>query len=203
MQGMRLGRRRIGMLATVLLIGLPTPAAAQFSESYNFLKAVRDKDAAKAQEIIGKPGNTVVNTRDNDTGETALHIATRRADSAWVGFLLGAGANANARDRGGNTPLMLATQVRWADGVRIFVTIKAQIDLQNRLGETALQTAVQNRDSFTAKTLVDAGANPDINDNSGTSARSLASNDPRAAALARLFKDVPVRAARPAQGPSL
>nr|WP_310524308.1 ankyrin repeat domain-containing protein [Polymorphobacter sp.] len=188
----------------IAALGMAVPAAAQFSDSYNFLKAVREKDAAKAKEIMDKPGaNTIVNTRDNDTGETGLHIATKRSDAAWVGFMLQEGANANARDREGNTPLMLATQVRWADGVRILTSVKAQVDLQNRLGETALQKAVQNRDSFTAKLLLDAGANPDINDNSGSSARALASADPRATAVARLLKDVPVRTMKPAQGPSL
>lgn len=188
----------------VAALGLAVPAAAQFSDSYNFLKAVREKDGAKAKEIMDKPGaNTIVNTRDNDTGETALHIATKRADAAWVGFMLQEGANANSRDREGNTPLMIATQVRWSDGVRILTSVKAQVDLQNRLGETALQKAVQNRDSDTAKLLLDAGANPDINDNSGTSARALANADPRGVAVARLFKDIPVRTTKPAQGPSL
>lgn len=195
--------RGIAVAVAVAMIGAATPAAAQFSESYNFIKAVKDKDGAKAREILDKPGNTVVNTRDGDSGDTALHIATRRSDAAWVGFMLQKGASANARDREGNTPLMLATQVRWGEGVRIFVSVQAQLDLQNRMGETALQKAVQNRDSDTAKMLIDAGANPDISDNSGSSARMLATNDPRATAIARLFKDVPVRKARPAQGPSL
>lgn len=196
-------RRNLMVVAAVMAAAAASPAAAQFSESYNFLKAVRDKDGNKAKEILEKPGNTVVNTRDTDTGETGLHIATRRSDAAWVGFLLQAGASANARDREGNTPLMLATQVRWADGVRIFVTVKAQLDAQNRLGETALQKAVQNRDSFTAKMLIDAGASPDLADNSGVSARMMANSDPRAAALARLLKEVPEKKARPTQGPSL
>ena len=185
------------LVAAVAMIGLAVPAAAQFSDSYNFLKAVKEKDAAKATEILDKPGNIVVNTRDADTGETALHIATKRSDAAWVGFMLQRGANANARDREGNTPLLAATQVRWSEGVRIFIAIKAQLDAQNRLGETALHKAIQNRDSITAKMLIDAGANPDINDNSGVSARTIANADPRAAALAKMLKDIPVRAARP------
>jgi uncharacterized protein len=191
------------MVAALMMVGLSVPAAAQFSESYNFLKAVKDKDGGKATELLDKPGNTIVNTRDNDTGETALHIVTKRADASWVGFLLQKGASANSRDRDGNTPVMIAAQSRWSEGVSIFVLVKAQLDLQNRIGETALQKAVQNRDSNTAKLLVDAGANPDITDSSGASARSLADNDPRAAQIAKLFKDVPVRKARPAQGPSL
>jgi ankyrin repeat protein len=191
------------LLAVMLAVNLASPAVAQFSESYNFLKAVRDKDGAKATEILDKPGNTVVNTRDTDTGETALHITTRRSDPAWTGFLLQKGASPNSRDREGNTPLMLATQARWAEGVGIFLLVKAQVDLQNRIGETALQKAVQNRDLQTAKQLIEAGANPDITDSSGASARSLAESDPRSASIAKLMKDLPVRKARPAQGPSI
>lgn len=195
--------RAVAIMVAAVVVGFAAPAAAQFSDSYNFIKAVKDKDGAKATEILDKPGNTVINTRDSDSGDTALHIATRRSDATWVGFMLQKGASANSRDREGDTPIMLATQVRWTEGVRIFILINAQLDLQNRLGETALQKAVQNRDSATAKMLLDAGANPDITDNSGKSARMLASNDPRAAAVAKLFKDIPLRKARQAQGPSL
>lgn len=193
----------LAMVLALATLGLAVPAAAQFSDSYNFLKAVREKDGGKAREILDKPGNTVINTRDSATGETALHIATKRSDAAWVGYMLQEGANANARDNEGNTALMLATQVRWSDGVRILTAVKAQVDVQNRLGETALHKAVQNRDSFTAKMLIDAGASPDINDNSGLSPRALADSDPRAAAVAKLLKDVPVRKPRATQGPSL
>jgi ankyrin repeat protein len=199
---MRSNWMRIVITALTALM-LAAPAAAQFSESYNFLKAVKDKDGAKATEILDKPGNTVVNTRDADTGETGLHITTRRSDAAWTGFLLQKGASPNTRDREGNTPLMLATQARWAEGVGIFLLVKAQLDLQNRIGETALQKAVQNRDLAIAKQLVEAGANPDITDSSGASARSLAEADPRSASIAKLMKDVPVRKAKPAQGPSI
>ncbi len=197
-----MGRRRhFALLALALLVA--APAAAQFGDAYNFIKAVKDKDGGKATELLDKPGTTVINSRDNDTGETGLHIVTRRQDATWVGFLLQKGANVNARDKDGNTPLHLAAQTGWGDGVRTLLGYKAGIDLQNRLGETALQIATQKRDSGTAKLLVDAGASPDITDNSGASARSLAEGDPRATTIARLLKDVPVKKARPVQGPSL
>ena len=197
------GVKQLGLGMAILALALASPAAAQFTDSYYFIKAVKDKDGAKAQEILDKPGTTVVNTRDSDTGDTGLHIAVKRGDIAWVGFLLQKGANTNARDREGNSPLMIAAQTRWAEGVQLFLQIKVQIDLQNRLGETALLKAVQGRDTDMAKLLIDAGANPDLSDNSGISARSLATNDPRATQIAKLFKDLPVRKAKPAQGPSL
>lgn len=196
-------RRWLTPLTVLATLAAATPALAQFTDSYNFLKAVREKDSRKAMEILDKPGSTIVNTRDADTGETALHIAVKRSDVAWVGFVLQKGGNVNARDREGNTALMLASQARWAEGAQVLVQVRAQVDQQNRLGETALQMAVRNRDTTIAKLLLDAGASPDINDSTGVSARALADSDPRAAAVARLLKDVPVRKPRPVQGPSI
>ena len=194
----------LAVALALLAAGLTAaPAAAQFSDAYGFLKAVKDKDGAKATEFLDKPGNTIVNSRDGDTGETALHIVTRRGDLTWTGFLAGKDANLNAKDREGNTPLIIATIARWSEGVALFTKLKVDINTQNRLGETALLKAVQGRDSYNAKALLDAGANPDINDSSGVSARRAASEDPRAASIAKMLKEVPVRAARPVQGPSL
>ena len=51
--------------------------------------------------------------------------------------------------------------------------------------------------------LIDAGANPDLTDNTGTTARSFAQGDARSGAVARLLKDVPVRTAKKLQGPSI
>lgn len=190
-------------LAAMVMLAFAGPAAAQFSDSYNFLKAVRDRDVNKAIELADKPGTTIVNVRDADTGEAAVHIVTRRADLGWLGLMYQKGANLNAKDRDGNTALILATIGRWTDGVATLLRLKAQVDAQNRLGETALLKAVQARDLGLARALINAGANPDIADNSGTSARIAAENDPRAATIARLLKDIPAKPAGRMQGPSL
>lgn len=191
------------LLALLMGGALAAPAAAQFSDSYNFLKAVRDREVNKAIEMADKPGTTVVNVRDADTGEAAVHIVVRRADIGWLGLLYQKGANLNAKDRDGNTPLILATIGRWGDGIATLIRLKAQVNLQNRLGETALLKAVQARDLGLTKALVEAGANPDIADNSGTSPRIAAENDTRAAAIAKLFKDIPAKPGGRVQGPSL
>jgi uncharacterized protein len=191
------------LLAASFALALAAPAAAQFSDSYNFLKAVREREVNKAIELADKPGTTVVNVRDADTGEAAVHIVTRRADIGWLGLLYQKGANLNAKDRDGNTPLILATIGRWNDGIATLIRLKAQVNVQNRLGETALLKAVQARDLALTKALIDAGANPDIADNSGTSPRIAAENDTRAASIAKLFKDIPAKPAGRVQGPSL
>jgi hypothetical protein len=191
------------LLAPVLALALASPAAAQFSDSYNFLKAVKERDVNKAIELADKPGTTIVNTRDGDTGEAAIHVVTKRADLGWLGLLYQKGANLNMKDRDGNTPLILASISRWSEGVATLIRLKAQVNLQNRLGETALLKAVQARALDVAKLLIEAGANPDIADNSGISARAAVESDPRATAMAKLMKDIPVKAPSKMQGPSL
>ena len=190
--------------AAALLV--PTAAQAQFSDSFNFLKAVRDRDGDKATKLLEKPGGTVVNTRDVKNGETALHIVVARRDLTWMGFLLAKGAKPDLTNAAGDTPLMLATQLRWIDGVRTLIAQGATVDKPNDNGETPLIRAVQLRDLATVRLLVAQGANPDKRDAiAGMSARDYAEREGRSSglteALAAAKTAKPVSAA--VQGPSL
>ncbi len=201
------GRLVAGMLLAVVLASGsagPGPAAAQFSDGFNFLKAVRERDVLRARALLDKPGSTIVNARDLDTGDTALHIATRRRDTPWMAFLLQNGADPNARDRAGETPLMVAARTGFADGVRVMIAVKAQVDAANARGETPLMIAVLNRDPAVARLLLEAGADPDRPDNAtGLSAREHAARDPRAGPVGRLLAEAPRRETRSVSGPQL
>lgn len=167
----------IAVLAAIALL-IPAAASAQFSDSYNFLKAVRERDGDKATKMLNEPGSTIVNTKDITSGETALHIVTARRDLTWMGFLLQRGANPNARDKNGVTPLMVATNLRFADGAETLIARKAKVDDTNNSGETALIRAVQLRDLAMVRLLLKAGANPDKQDTiAGQSARDYAAGD--------------------------
>lgn len=192
-------RPRITALAVIALLA-SAPAAAQFSDSYNLIKAVRDKDVAKAREILDKPSSTVVNAREPSTGDAPIHIVVKSHDIAWLGFLLQASADANARDRDGNTPLVLAAAGRWTEGVELLIAIHAEVDRRNNSGETALIKAAQANDVADARILLDAGANPDLSDNAaGHSARDYAMQ--RGGPLGKLLAEAPKKASRPVQGP--
>lgn len=172
----RLSRFWMAAMACALLF--PAAAQAQFSDSYNFLKAVRERDGDKATQLLNEPGSTIVNTKDISSGETALHIVTARRDLTWMGFLLQRGANPNARDKNGVTPLMVATNLRFLDGVETLLAKKAQVDAPNNSGETALIRAVQLRDLALVRLLLKNGANPDRQDTiAGQSARDYAGGD--------------------------
>ncbi|MEH6791019.1 ankyrin repeat domain-containing protein [Parasphingorhabdus sp.] len=185
---MMLGGKLLGFLRCAVIpafaFAFAVPAAAQFSDSYNFLKAVDDRDGEEANKFLNRPGTVIINTRDNSTGRGALHIAVDRKDSTWLAFLLQKGANPNIRDKQGLTPLMMATQLRFVEGVKILLAKDAAVDETNKQGETALIRAVQLRDSELVRLLLASGANPDRTDTlAGLSARDYAKRDRRAASI--------------------
>lgn len=167
-------RRLILSLAGLAALSATAPALAQFSESYKFLEAVRKKDGEKVTQALADPAQTVVNTRDVTSGESALHIVTNRRDLTWMQFLIAKGANVNARDAKGVTPLVSAVNANFAEGVELLLGKGARLDDSNNAGETPLITAVHNRNVVVMRLLLKAGANPDRADNSGRSAKDYA-----------------------------
>jgi uncharacterized protein len=180
------------VLALVMPVaaGIIAPAAqAQFSDSYNFLKAVKDRKGDEAEKFLGETGSVIINTRDSTTGAGALHIVIQRRDSQWLGYLLQKGANPDLADKNGTTPLMLATQLGFVDGIDWLMQFKAKVDASNRSGETALILAVQLRNPDAVRALLKAGANPDKADiRSGYSARDYAKQDGRASAILAIIE---------------
>ena len=179
------------VLLPLAVIALAAPAQAQFSDSYNFLKAVKDRDGGKAQELLSNNASTLIDTRDVTTGERALHIVTRERDRNWVAFLLQKGANANAKDGRGATPLQIAASIGFIEGAQLLLLRGAQVDLANSQGETPLILAVQRRDMPMVRLLLTEGADPSRKDTvTGMSARDYAVRDGRSQAILKLMDEI-------------
>lgn len=179
------------VLLPLAIIAVAAPAQAQFSDSYNFLKAVKDRDGGKAQELLNNNASTLIDTRDLTTGERALHIVTRERDRNWVAFLLQKGANANAKDGRGTTPLQIAASIGFVEGAQLLLLRGAQVDLANSQGETPLILAVQRRDLPMVRLLLTEGADPARKDTvTGMSARDYAVRDGRSQAVLRLMDEI-------------
>lgn len=186
-------------------LAMAAPLGAQsFSDGYTFIKAVKDRDGNKVTEMVGgERGAILVNTKDAGNGDSALHIVTRGRDGAWLTFLLAKGAQPNVENKAGDTPLVIAAQIGWTEGVRLLLTAGAKVDQTNSRGETPLILAVQQRDVPTIQLLLSKGADPKRTDSAaGYSAIDYAKRDPRGAPIVKLLEE-PRAAPKPVLGPKL
>lgn len=192
------------VLAASMVLTVATPVVGQqtFSDSFTFLKAVRERDGAKVTDLVAEPGSVVINTRDRSNGEGALHIVVRGRDLNWLAFLLGKGARPDLQSNRGDTPLTLAAQIGWLEGVEQLLSRRAGVDLPNGRGETALILATQRRDVPLVRLLLSRRADPKRTDNvAGMSALDYAKQDPRAGAVLKML-EAKVAPAKPVAGPT-
>ena len=193
---------RILMVSMILVLAAPAAAQFNFSDGFTFLKAVRERDGDKVTDLVSQPGNVVINTRDRGTGEGALHIVVRGRDLNWLTFLLGKGARPDIQTNRGDTPLTLAAQIGWLDGVELLLARRAGVDVPNGRGETALIIAAQRRDLPMVRLLLGKNANPKRTDNvAGMSALDYARQDPRAAPVLKLL-EAKAAPTKPVAGPA-
>jgi ankyrin repeat protein len=178
------------VLGAAVLAAISTPVIGQggLSPSYEFVKAVRDRNGGKAQELLAGNPAGIVNGRDSD-GNTALIIAVTREDQNWTAFLLRRGADVNLAGKGGDTPVIAAARVGFDEAVDWLLGDGAKVDAANKMGETALIVAVQQRNARLVKMLLDAGADPDKTDSAaGFSARDYAQRDTRSRQILQLIE---------------
>jgi len=192
------------LILAALAVAAPATAQLGQSDGYKFLQAIKDAKGDEVTAALNKPGTTIVNTRDFNTRETALHIVAKRGDQTYALYLLQKGADPNLRDLHGNTPLMIATTAGAEPVVAVLISHHANVDLANDGGETPLIRAVQRRDIPIVRDLLAAGADPDRPDSlAGQSARDYAHADSRTPALAKLIDETPKRDKRAVSGPKL
>jgi ankyrin repeat protein len=172
-------RKLAAIAGAASALAFAAPGGAQtYSDGYKLLQAVEKKDRSEFDQLVAK-NHTVINARDITSGRTGLHIAVARRDSSWLNYIASEGANPNVADNKGVTPIMLASQLGWVEGVQALIDHGAQVDVPSSTGETPLISAVHRRDTQMMRALLQAGADPDRTDNSGRSARDYAELDGR------------------------
>ena len=187
---------RIAAAALALTVAMPA-AAQNYSDGYNFIKAVKDHDGDKVTDMLNKPGTTIINTRDS-SGDTALHIVTRNHDSTWLSFMLAKGANPDMQNGKGETALSLCAQIGWTDGAELLLSQGAGVDIGNSRGETPLILAVQSHNLPMVRLLLAHGASPTKTDHvTGYSALDYARQDSHDQPIARMLEAKAGGASRP------
>lgn len=112
-------------------------------------------------------------TRYSHSLDASLRNAACGGDVATIRKLLMLGANVNATDAGGYSPLMLVeactthTSPSRGELVEILIANGAAANLQARDGSNALMHAAGNGDTRAVKALLKSGASVNIADNEG------------------------------------
>jgi ankyrin repeat protein len=97
------------------------------------------------------------------SGETPLHVASRRGHVEIVKLLLEHGADPNIRDMYGETPLHDAAYWGHADVVKLLLEHGADLSAKNKYGETPLFLAIHSEyGTEVAKLLLERGADPNV-----------------------------------------
>ena len=151
---------RLRLLAAAIVLGAAiAPAAAQnYSNSYTFIKAVKDRDGAKVTSVLEAAGSTVGSAKETGTGNSALHLVALDRDYSWLSFLLGKGLKVDARNGEGQSALAIAAQLGWVEGAQLLAQRGAamavpQLHAQPALGAVEHRRAPVDRDERRAVLL--------------------------------------------------
>lgn len=109
-------------------------------------------------------------------GKPLMIYAVRLADAQLVTLrlLVEKGADVNAKDSDGRTPLMEAVDDIVPDRVNFLIRKHAALNAQDRRGRTALMVAASLGSKATVAALIAAHADVNIHDNQGWTALSIA-----------------------------
>ena len=139
------------------------------TETVRYLVGLPDMDvvmSTKAEE-----GNTAVLAdieTKNNAGQSALSVASMSGKLEVVKVLVRAGAKVCVTDNNGNTCLTLAAAGRHTETVRTLLCMPGvDVNHSSSLGFTALLHAVLNEDSILVQVLIGAGADIEVNEQSG------------------------------------
>jgi ankyrin repeat protein len=148
--------------------------------SGDYLTVAAEKGYVEIVELLLKAGAAVNNVKEkinrplSRSEELTIQDPLIRAVRypTIVTMLIGAGANLNATDREGNTPLIKALRVKAIPTVKILIDSGADINIIDNTGSNALLLAAMNGELLISnkeiiKSLLSRGANPNIKDKSG------------------------------------
>jgi len=121
----------------------------------------------------------------NDLYSSVLMIAAERGYSVTVDQLIRHGADVNAEDGGGYSPLINASVRGHLGIVKRLIKSGARINATDIWGRTALMSAVESGSRQTAHVLVANGANVGVMDLDGRTAMSRAKGNSELTALLR------------------
>jgi hypothetical protein len=138
------------------------------------VKAAQDDNIEAVREALR---TLDANLRDKNTESSALEHAVRNGNREMIQLLLWAKADVNARDRNGQTVLMMLDEDVTPEIVWDLLNAGAKVNMRDRDGDTALSEIALVNNVEVLKTLLDAGAKVNAVNNIGQSALMRAASE--------------------------
>ncbi|KAK6500072.1 hypothetical protein TWF481_010430 [Arthrobotrys musiformis] len=138
--------------------------------------AVRSNSKDVVGFLIDK-GADLEGVDDTDYGRTALFYAAKQGNEGSVRALVEAGADLEAHDKNGDTPLSVSARDNHKAVVEFLLNRGAYIETKNKYGRTPLFIAAQRGHVEIVGLLVHNGANLETSDNRYRTPRSIASKN--------------------------
>jgi len=152
-------RRSIIMgIAFLTLAGFPFATSGEIMRETPLHKAAAVNDVAAIGKLLAEGAK--IDARD-DTGATALLVATHGNRIAAARALIEAGADINAKDHIADSPYLYAGARGHLEILKMTLSHGADLESTNRYGGTALIPASERGHVETVRTLIEAGVDVD------------------------------------------
>ena len=163
------------------LLGNKVQINVKNAQGKTALMLALEKNRIPIAETLIKSGADV-NITDRQKRNILHYIAPILQANKLITMISTDGLNIDARDDGGNTPLIIAAEkARW-NNVDLFASRGADVNVSNREGQTPLLLAAGKGTLTAVKSLIDKGADVKKANNSGqTLLHLMASNKNKAA----------------------
>jgi len=112
----------------------------------------------------------------NPFSKKLITVARDKTDASIARDLIEKGADVNARDENGATPLALAAKNGHNAILKVLIANGADLNAQDFGGHTPLMWAVTKGNGKSAKILLESGAAPDMQNQHGQTALMLSAN---------------------------
>ncbi|MDP2204796.1 MAG: ankyrin repeat domain-containing protein [Alphaproteobacteria bacterium] len=152
---------------------LPQNNSAALPPDAAFFDRIRQGDVGAVKNVLATR-KAAANWQQTSSGQRGLHLAAMTNQRKIAAELVKAGAEIEARDHLGRTPLLQAARSGQPNMIEFLLLNRADIKAQDKEGNTVLHLAAESISADTIVALIEAGADSSARNKNGGTAIDVA-----------------------------